>query len=124
MKCPICGQEWIQQNLNLTSAISELITKRNSITINKFHRLLTTLTGLSIPPPIEDVYSLLIATKDVDDRIFERCLDQYWEGNHYNDKPLAYLRRMILNFDKNKDKIQEVEYKIYGKKPPLKRSKI
>jgi hypothetical protein len=68
----------------------------------------------------EDLYSFLWTIQGADSQIIRYCTNRFYEEQLYLSKPIAYLKGMIVNFDKNKEKLQEIEYKIHGKKPPIK----
>ena len=118
--CPSCGCVFDDSTpVNYSPSINALLSERSSSTRAMIKKLLNLMNKVN-KPSNRDIFDLLDQTQDVSDSIFKYVLNIYYAQGHYVDKPLAYLRAMILSQDKDKSKLKEIEKKIHGTAPPVK----
>lgn len=124
MKCPECGFDFkYSKPTNYTYFIEQLRDKRGKACRIMIANIINIMENYQ-PVTQLKLYLFLKKTIDVSDAIIMHSINKYYEGNHYLTKGLEYLTGMILNFDKNKEKIMYIEEKIYGKNPPLYKDNI
>ena len=114
--CPKCGFNF-KKEFNYSINIQLLYNERSTSTKKYIKMIIGRIRKLHDITP-KDLYFFLFKIKDAPDEVLKYYLNIYFQKNNYIEKGLNYLAQMILNHDKNKDKLLEVERKIHGTKPP------
>lgn len=114
MKCPKCGYDSSLVNPN---KIRSLIDQRNESTRKAIRAIVEKIKEHQYMNPSE-LYEFLVDTKDVSDEALYYIINKYNMQNMYTDKPLRYLRAMVLNLERGFEKRKKIEYDMYGGKPP------
>ena len=118
--CTNCGYDLkARRPANFTPMILGLINNRGESTRIILKSILRTVREYH-PIVAKDIYFFLDSVKDIDDKVVRYTINDYFIRGHYLKKGLPYLRAMIMNYDKNKDRLREVEKRIHGTKPPYK----
>jgi hypothetical protein len=118
--CPNCGYDLKEKRpANFTPMIKRLVESRNEATQKIIKNILAIMREYH-PLNSKDVYFFLDSVKGTEDKIVRYTINEYFNRGHYLKKGMPYLRAMILNFDKNKEKLRETEKRIHGTKPPYK----
>ena len=121
--CPNCGYDLSEKKpANFTPMIQMLLSSKSEST-QKMLRNILSIAREYHPIRTKDIFFFLKAIEDADDRIIRYSIDQYYTKGHYLKKGLPYLKAMIVNYNKNKDEIREIERKVYGTKPPYREVK-
>jgi len=118
MICPNCGFNLEERRLaNFTPMIHKLVKDRGQSTQKVLKTIITTIREYH-PIRAKDIYFFLDSIREVEDRVIRYTINQYFVRGHYLKKGLPYLKAMIINHEKNKDKLREVEKRIHDTKPP------
>lgn len=118
MICPNCGHSFDAPNndKNYNHFIKSEIDKRD---INTRKMLISVIDKVRqyYPTTSTDIANFLGSISTVESKIIKYQIDAYNRAGSFEKGGLHYLRAMILNLDKNKDKLKEIQMKIYGTKP-------
>lgn len=118
--CPKCGYEFpANPGINLSNVIKEMINKRDTSTRKSLKTILKLLKHYQ-SYSAKELYNFLIKIDDVPDNLLKYSLNQCYVQGYFETKNIHYLAAVILNQYKNRDRIQEVERKKFGSKPPRK----
>ena len=117
--CPNCGTliETEGDGTNYAPRIQELLWKRSKAIKANLWRVIKEMLSTT-KPSAKDIFYFLKEIEECEDEVVNYSINRFYADNLFVDKPLAYLRQMILNFQKDKDKLLEEERKKYGSKPP------
>lgn len=117
--CPNCGFIITQEGdtFDYGPRIQELLWKRSKAVKGNLWKTLQEMLRTT-KPTARDIFFFLKEIEEVEDEIVNYSINQFYSNNLFVDKPLGYLRQMILNFQKDKDKLLQEEKRKYGTKPP------
>lgn len=117
--CPKCGYQYpANPGINLSNVIREMIDKRDTNARKSLKAVLKLLKHYS-PYSAKELYNFLIKIEDVPDNILRYSLNQYYIQGYFETKNIHYLAAVITNHFKNRDRIQAIERRKFGSKPPL-----
>lgn len=120
MICPNCGYDIKEKKIvNFTPMIQILISDHSKSTQNAIWQIFKAVAEYT-SIETKSMYFFLKDIKEVNERIIRYSINQFYTSGKYKSTNLQYLRSIILNNDKSKEKLEKVEKKIYGTKPPEK----
>lgn len=116
--CPACGFKF-GQKYKFREDTNLLIQDRKPNTVDML-RTVVSLIQRNIPADKDSqrVFYFLQAISNCSDEVIEWGINQYYSEGHYTKmKGLSYLRNMILNHKKNRNKMIRHEELMYGTSP-------
>jgi len=93
------------------------MVKRNKVARSSLKNILR-LISHNFPFTPKEMYHFMLKIDHVPDNIVKFTVNQFYIQGHFETKPIAYLGAVIANYNKNSDKLKEIEKKKYGSKPP------
>jgi hypothetical protein len=114
-KCPRCG--FNLKRKNYTPEIGELLERYRPDIRKEFNKLFVFMREYQ-PITAKEIYYFLNAISDTDPKTIIWAVRNHYSSGAYKDKNLIYLASIILNHNKNKEKIRQIQEKIYGTNPP------
>jgi len=114
-KCPNCGYDTTNP-FNFSLKIKNELEKKSKGTRDAIKDILDHIKKYH-PLETRAILNFLMAISSVDDQVVRYTINKYYNNKLFYKKGIQYLQGMITSFEKNKEKIKEVERKIYGTRP-------
>ena len=119
-KCPECGFDLNNRGNKMGKEMSEMLRARTKYTRNKINNIATLINDLIPSQNRTEYWKFLVGIKNIDDKIVDYGIEQYYQGGHHNQgKGFPYLKKILQTLGQDNEAIKELERKRIGGVPPI-----